>query len=524
MKVQPVTVDDCIRLIRSNRKPEMIIEMLKYLFSDPINFKTYCRFIFPDAFSRPFAECHKHIINFLFADGNGAQAQPRGFGKSTTTGLGYISWCIAYATDRYIVYTSENHPKSEQFLEPIKTAIESNKNYNRIFGPFNVGKAHDKLGRERSDCFDVNGMRIQAISYERSIRGLKYGNYRPTLIILDDIENDQRVLNPILRKKDKNKLNKQIIPSMDVDVGRYKFIGTILHFDSLLMNKIKLNKGNIIKAENEKGESNFPDLFSIEKLMAIKREIGPLSYQQEYLNEPVADETSIIKSEWVRACFDEELSYEDKGDFSMKTLGHDPSFSDSLTADNTAICGIGMSNYRTVEDGKFSGKYVIFLAEWLRGKSITEQLVILNEYHRTFRFNYLGLEENSIRAVSDDFKRTIKFPYKLFWLGNTSPQAQRPSGAQYREWTDKRITIGKMNMVQRMGTRFWNKEIKLPYKTEEDKEKSNRILEECVTWSIQDGKLVEAGIHPDMPIALAYAIELMEMHNEVYVGDLDLGF
>jgi len=39
-------------------------------------------------------------------------------------------------------------------------------------------------------------------------------------------------------------------------------------------------------------------------------------------------------------------------------------------------------------------------------------------------------------------------------------------------------------------------------------------LAECTSYALSDGKLVEAGVHPDIPIGLGYALELMNMGGE----------
>ena len=66
----------------------------------------------------------------------------------------------------------------------------------------------------------------------------------------------------------------------------------------------------------------------------------------------------------------------------------------------------------------------------------------------------------------------------------------------------------------RLGTAFENKRFIIPYKTEADKRTFDRILAECTSYALSDGKLVEAGVHPDIPIGLGYALELMNLGGE----------
>lgn len=517
-EIPRVTIKDCERLIKSDFSKSFIIKCFRYWFSSPKNFDTYCEFLFPDAFNSGFAAVHYKMIDFFFEEKNSAHAMPRGFGKSTLAGIGYGSYYINYNLGRYVVYTSKNHQMSMQFIEPLRKELSLNEMMIFIYGPYFIGKVQDETkNKDRGDMFDVNGIRVHALSFEKNIRGLKFGNHRPSLIFLDDIEDDQRVINPLLRIKDSDKLNRQIIPSLAPE-GKIKFVGTILHFDSLLMSKIKLYDGTISKAIDNEGNSTFPSRFSLDKLAEIKRDIGSLSFQQEYMNEPVADENCIIRPEWIRACFDEELSYGQTEGLGYKTQGLDSAFSDRVEADFTALACIGVNEFRQMDSkGKIKGKYTLFHAQWEKGWSIIKQLEELKRLAKLYKIDISGIEENSIRAISEELLKDFTLNYKLFWLGSSDPQEQaKITPVSRMEFQNKRHTIGKNTLVLRLGTRFENKEIRIPYKTKADQEKSNRLLDELTSWGLQQGKLIEAGVHPDMPIALGYALELIEMQKVIF--------
>ncbi|ECN0285038.1 hypothetical protein YN38_24115, partial [Salmonella enterica subsp. enterica serovar Newport] len=69
----------------------------------------------------------------------------------------------------------------------------------------------------------------------KKLRGLRHGPYRPDLIILDDIENDENVRSPEQRDKLHNWLKKTVMPLGEAG-GKTDiiYIGTILHYDSVL--------------------------------------------------------------------------------------------------------------------------------------------------------------------------------------------------------------------------------------------------------------------------------------------------
>ncbi len=66
-----------------------------------------------------------------------------------------------------------------------------------------------------------------------------------------------------------------------------------------------------------------------------------------------------------------------------------------------------------------------------------------------------------------------------------------------------------------MSVAFENARMIIPYKTENDKLLADRLLAELTSWALNDGKLVEAGVHPDAPIALAYALECNKLKRKI---------
>lgn len=501
-----ITYKQAKKVLKSDAPVEFIKKYLYQEFSKPENFETFCRFVLPKAFTKPFAPFHHEIIKDFMSDDNSALAAPRGHGKSTLIGQGFVLWNILYKKKHYIVYTSQNHSKSVQFLDPVRFEIKNNDRIKFIFGEQQLSAGKDDDGKDREDVFDIGKVRLQALSFEKNIRGLKHGNQRPDLIILDDIEDDERVLNPDLRSKDGYKIDKQIIPSLDAETGIVKMIGTVLHLDSQLIKKIKLFDGRIFRACELDDDGNiipdsilFPKLFTAEKLQEIKRIIGTSSFQSEYLNDPVDNSSSLIKREWILKCFDHEKSFSDDIG-SGGVLGVDFAYSDRVSADNSA--------YVLISSGE---KHLVQMLEIRKGMTITEQFDLIQHFNEEHAISQNALEENSIRSMSNELKK-YNFPFTLFWTGNSDkPNTITPD----KFFEGKRHTVSKINMIKRLATQFENNNIIIPYKTSDDKEKAHRILAECTSFALSDGKLVEVGVHPDIPIALAYAIEYKNMNSFV---------
>jgi len=499
-----VSIKDIEKMWKEIKDDEELKTFIQLSFSYPENIDTFGLSFFPKPVSDDIPEFLSEIYEELFADKNSAIAAPRGHAKSTITGLIFLMFCIVNNLENYIVYISQNHAKTIQFLTPIRTEFKQNQLLQFIYGNLSPNFAKDEYGKDKEDCFDINGIRIEAVSFEKNLRGFKYNNFRPTLIICDDIEDDARVLNPELRAKDWNKLNKVIIPSLDIN-GRIKMIGTILHQEGLLKKKIAQYGGRIYTAcDTEFKNFLWAERFTKEKLLAIKKDIGSVAFQQEYLNDPIDNTSSLIKREWINQCLREDVSYnelktavkENKESYSFIVLGADFAFSDRITADNSAFVSVARKD----------DYFYVFDCDTFKGLSIMEQMSILKEKHQAFKYDQMGLEENSIKAISKNIW-SFDMPIKLFWTGASDQKGKRK--AEY-EWTGKRNTVGKINLILRLSTALENKRFIIPYKTEEDKIISDQIIAELTSFALADGKLVEAGVHPDIPIAMGYALELME--------------
>jgi hypothetical protein len=373
-----------------------------------------------------------------------------------------------------------------------------------VYGNLDPQTTKDEDGKDREDCIDVNGIRIEAISYEKNLRGFKYKSYRPSLICLDDIESDERVINPELRMRDLEKFNKVIVPALSVN-GRVIFIGTILNGQSMLAQKIKQHNGKIFRAIDKDGKILMPDLYTKEKLDKIKKEIGSLAFQQEFLNDPVDNESAIIKAEWVKACFDESVSMEElqkktnndwDWGFDMVCGGVDFAFSERLTADKSAFVTLG----------KREDKFYLMWGNTMRGKSVSEQIDYIRfGWNSIINHDIIGLEENSIKSVSKDLDQ-YNLPIKLFWTSQRDPKKEQITDMM-------RQTVGKVNLIHRIAVAFEHHRFVIPYKTESDRFFAEMLLTECTSYSLMNGKLVESSIHPDVPIALGYALELVNSTN-----------
>jgi len=78
-----------------------------------------------------------------------------------------------------------------------------------------------------------NEVRISALGAGKSIRGRRSREHRPSLIILDDVENEEGVRSADQREKLRDWFQKAVLKAGDRDTN-FVVVGTIMQFDSLL--------------------------------------------------------------------------------------------------------------------------------------------------------------------------------------------------------------------------------------------------------------------------------------------------
>ena len=132
-------------------------------------------------------------------------AAPRESSKSTLLSFIYPTHQICFKKRRFIVIVSNTYSKAARTLENIKKEFKDNMVLQRDY-PITITK--DSEGDSIFRWGDGFETRVLCKGAEQmgSVRGEKFGAYRPDLIIIDDIEDDEMVRNPDRRRGVKRSL------------------------------------------------------------------------------------------------------------------------------------------------------------------------------------------------------------------------------------------------------------------------------------------------------------------------------
>lgn len=162
---------------------------------------------------------------------NDAIAAPRGEAKSTLVTQLFTLWTIILAIKHYPVIIMDSIDQAYPMLEAIKAELEFNP---RLKNDFPEVCGQGRVWR-MGTIVTANNIKVTVAGSGKKLRGLRHGPYRPDLVILDDIENDEMVRNPEQRDKLHDWLTKTVMPLGEAG-GKTDiiYIGTILHYDSVL--------------------------------------------------------------------------------------------------------------------------------------------------------------------------------------------------------------------------------------------------------------------------------------------------
>lgn len=255
------------------------------------------RMMFPEHFRSSSPNFHIHLM--ATADGDNkyiAIAAPRESAKTTLLDFTLPAHRICFKKKRFIVLCSNTFGKAAKNLQTIKEELINSAEIKTIHGKITLVK-----DAEGDAIFQMeDGWRTNVIckGYEQlpSIRGVKFGAWRPDLIICDDLEDDMMVQNPDRRRKLQDDYDTALVPAGDKELCQFIVIGTVLHDDALmskLVNKKhypeyrKLFYQGHVNPDTPEESSLWEYKWTIPYLKDL-RKTKPHVYAKEIQNDPVA--------------------------------------------------------------------------------------------------------------------------------------------------------------------------------------------------------------------------------------------
>ena len=284
-------------------------------------------------------DCHREWWALYCSDSESAAiAAPRGHAKSTALTHAFTLASALFRVESYIIIISTNEEIAMDFLGDITNEIEENEDLQEEFD------IKGFVAKTKSDIIvefnDGEQFRILARGSGQKMRGKKWRNRRPGLVVCDDLEDDEQVENKERRDKFRRWFQRAVQPAMRRG-GKLRVHGTILHEDSLLARFMKDSTWN---SKLYKAHAGFDDFSAIlwpeqwpEDVLRRKRQtyieqFDSSGYSQEYLNDPFDNTEAYLKKTYFNGM--EEADYDAEG---KTCIGVDFAISKADKANRTSM-------------------------------------------------------------------------------------------------------------------------------------------------------------------------------------------
>lgn len=265
----------------------------------------------------------------------------RNSAKSTFCSLLLPIWSIVGThRKKNVLIVCRTEQKAQQTLSNIRTLLETHELLCADHGAFYDG--NDEWNRQTL-VIPKYDARITVVSIAESIRGIRHKQYRPDLIVYDDIEDVQATKTQESRDKTWDTIMAEFMPAGTKDT-RHVFIGNLVHMDSVMVrlrNLIQKGKMSGIYRNYPLVDADdrilwtgmYPDSTAVEALR--HQQASDIDFLREYMLKILPDGSQIIRPEDIHRYTLSELL--PRADFRMYLISIDPAVSTATTADFTAI-------------------------------------------------------------------------------------------------------------------------------------------------------------------------------------------
>jgi predicted phage terminase large subunit-like protein len=274
---------------------------------------------------------------------------PRGHAKSTILSNVTPVKNIVYNLRHYIIILSETDQGSRMFTEWVNSQLKYNAKLRADFGEL-LDPNSKANAKDNSEVFVTkNNIKVQGASLQKQLRGSKHLNWRPDLIIADDLESAKNTNTPELRAKNLHQFNSVVMPMGDPTSTAFLYLGTLVHPQGLLPavmeradfkskrysaiisppervdlweryeeiyrdleNSNRKEEAETFYFENQeemdKGvQTLWSDRFPYYQLIQTKHDIGTKAFNSEMLNIPYSDEDAIFQESMFQFFDDKDL-------------------------------------------------------------------------------------------------------------------------------------------------------------------------------------------------------------------------
>lgn len=243
-----------------------------------------------------------------------------------------------YRHKRYIVEVSETTDVAGDFIQWARNQLVFNEKLREDFGALLHPRKSMNETDNKYEFITLTGTKVEAKGMGTQMRGLRHGSQRPDLFLLDDLESGDNTNTKELRAKNLNWFRTEMLEALGFG-GICVYMGTIVHYDSLLNHVLTKRKDftsrkfpailrwseredlwqrwrEIYNADRESAKDEadafyteneaemlrgtevlWPQAYTYKYFMEKREAIGTKAFNQEYLGNPIDEESQVFKPE-----------------------------------------------------------------------------------------------------------------------------------------------------------------------------------------------------------------------------------
>ncbi len=312
--------------------PDQKAKRIKKLEADP---EAWARYYFPLYTKLPLAKFHVRfgleMINMV--TGILVKRWFRGASKSTYAMI-FILMRALTGKSKMIVYVGLTMPKAMKLLSRLQAHLEANE---RIINDY--GEQFTFGDWSNGDFTTKNGVNFMAIGKGMSPRGLINDNFRPDLLVLDDIDEEEETRSPERLDNSFEWIMGALYGSMGSEGGLMVALNNKIADDCLIqrISDLKTARVDIVPLTDKRGCSNWPEKFTPEVIKRLQDDMPLYMFLREYYEE-IIKPGKTFKKEWIQYGKVPPLS----AFKSMLVSYNDPGFKNTGTSDSKAVILLGL--------------------------------------------------------------------------------------------------------------------------------------------------------------------------------------
>lgn len=187
---------------------------------------------------------------------------------------------------RNVILVSSSYDNAERLLLPYKAELENNKRISQDYG------TQPSLGQWESGEFATKqSVSFRALGAGQNPRGTRKEQYRPDVILIDDIDTDEECRNPDRIKQKVKWIEEALIPTRSISNPLLLIVcgNIIAKYCCVTEMAKKADKHEVINIRDKNGKSVWPQKNTEEQIDRVLSTISYNSAQKEYFNNPISE-------------------------------------------------------------------------------------------------------------------------------------------------------------------------------------------------------------------------------------------